>query len=353
MTRVLVCDDSATSRAHLAAVLRAHPDFDVVGEARDGPEAVRMALVLRPDIVLMDLWMPGGDGLEATMEIMAQAPTPVVIVTGSAAVSDVKFGLEAVRAGALALIAKPAGPGHPAAADEARRLVETVRTMAGVKVVRRSRAGTRVAPPATTRPGARPGPALPAAGRGHLRAVAVAASTGGPAAVQQILVNLPPTFPAPVLLVQHITAGFTDGLAAWLGTACRLPVKLAAAGEPLRAGTVYVAPDGYHLEASGPPHAVVLSSRPAVGGFRPAGTVLFESTARAFGSGLAAVILTGMGDDGVAGLAAVKRAGGVVFGQDEKSCVVYGMPGAAAAAGLVDHALPPADIAAKLLELAR
>jgi two-component system chemotaxis response regulator CheB len=180
--------------------------------------------------------------------------------------------------------------------------------------------------------------------------VASATSTGGPAALQRMLAGLPGGLPAPILVVQHITVGFTDGLAAWLGSISPSRVKVAQEGEPLAAGTVYIAPDDRHLGVSDR-GAVALSDAPPIGGFRPSGSHLFESVARAFGPSAVAVIMTGMGEDGVAGLRAVRQAGGRVIAQDEDSSVVFGMPRAAIAAGLAHVVLPLDDIARRLASL--
>jgi two-component system chemotaxis response regulator CheB len=182
--------------------------------------------------------------------------------------------------------------------------------------------------------------------------VAIATSTGGPAALQRLLSDLPATFPLPILIVQHITPGFTAGLVSWLGDTTPFRVKLAQEGEPLTPGTVYLAPDDVHLGAGGRGGAVALSDATAIGGFRPSGTFLFESLARAYGPAVLALILTGMGDDGVAGLRAVREAGGYVIAQDERTSIVFGMPGAAVAAGLATLVLPLEAIAPRLVALA-
>jgi two-component system chemotaxis response regulator CheB len=207
--------------------------------------------------------------------------------------------------------------------------------MAGVSVVRRRE-------PAA--PAARPSPALAPWPR---QIVALAASTGGPVALQVILSALPADLDVPILVVQHITAGFVRSLADWLGQCTPLRVKVAEAGESLTAGTVYLAPEDHHLGVLGP--RIRLSPDPPVRGFRPAATALFESVGRAFGRSALAVILTGMGDDGVAGLRELRKAGGHVLAQDELSCVVYGMPGAAVAAGVVDEVVPLEVIAGRLV----
>jgi two-component system chemotaxis response regulator CheB len=343
MIRVLVVDDSATARSLLVEILRSDPDLQVVGEAGDGQEGVALAQQLRPDVVTMDVYMPRLDGFAATREIMMTAPAPIVIVTGSFASREVELAVLALRAGAVAALRKPHGPGSPAFEEEAQRLITTVKSMAAVKVVRHWR------PRAPRTVDSRKAPPAGALGPAVNQVVAVATSTGGPAALHCLLSGLPPDFAAPILAVQHITRGFTPGLAAWLNTACDLRVKVAEEGEVLKPRTVYLAPDDRHLGVADRT-SLALSSAPPVGGFRPSGTVLFESVAQAFGAGAWAVILTGMGEDGVAGLRAIRRGGGRVFAQDEKSSVVFGMPGAAIAAGLADVVLPLDELAPRLLE---
>ena len=177
--------------------------------------------------------------------------------------------------------------------------------------------------------------------------VAIAASTGGPAAIHRILTTLPADFPVPILVVQHISRGFGPGFAGWLDKASPLNVKLAKEGEVLRPGTVYVAVDDHHLCLSSS-RKIHLSTAPAVGGFRPSGTVLFESAAKVFGPSAVAVILTGMGRDGVDGLRAIRRAGGRTIAESEATAVVYGMPAAAVRAGLADFILPLDEVCATL-----
>lgn len=335
---MLVAEDSSTARTLIVGILGSGPGTEVAGEARNGVEAVEMTARLRPDVVTMDIRMPLMDGLEATKRIMALTPTPIVIVSGSVDVREVEVSMNAIKAGALTVLRKPAGPGSPGFEEEAERFRETVRAMSQVKVVRRS-AGW-----------GRPAPATPDDSRAaRVRIVAVAASTGGPVALQRLLAGLPGDFPVPVLVVQHIAAGFVDGLASWLNRDCPLTVKLAQDGERPAAGTVYLAPDGFHLEVAGEGR-IVLSGAPPVGGFRPSATLLFESVAPVFGRGTVAVVLTGMGRDGVDGLRALKKAGGRIYAQDEATSVVYGMPKAAAAEGLVNGVLPLDSIPAALLK---
>jgi two-component system chemotaxis response regulator CheB len=180
--------------------------------------------------------------------------------------------------------------------------------------------------------------------------IAVATSTGGPAALQCLFEKLPGDFPVPLLVVQHITPGFAPGLATWLNTVCDLRVKIAEHGEPLQAHTVYLAPDDRHLGVSDK-GTVALSSGPPIRGFRPSGNHLFDSVARAHGAATVAIVLTGMGEDGVEGLQTVRSNGGRIIAQDEKTCVVFGMPGATIAAGLADEVLSLETIGTRLLQL--
>lgn len=342
MIRVLICDDSATVRSLLSAIFAADPELQVVGEAADGVQAIAQTRKLRPDVVTMDVRMPNMDGFEATKEIMIETPTPIVIVTGSRSMHEVEMSMYALRAGALAILEKPAGPTSPGFDEAAKNLISLVKAMAQVKVVRHWR------PKVATRSAA--APAAPTSASSRARVVAVASSTGGPAALHDLFSGIPADFPLPILVVQHISRSFVHGLADWLNKAVPLQVKVAEDAELLNKHTVYLAPDDRHLGVS-PGGTVMLSAAPAIGGFRPSATFLFDSVAKAYGSSCAAVMLTGMGEDGVAGLQAVRRVGGRIFAQDEKSSVVFGMPAAAIAAGLADDILPPPQIARRLVDL--
>jgi two-component system, chemotaxis family, protein-glutamate methylesterase/glutaminase len=352
MIRVVLADDSATARELLRAVLEQDGDIRVVAEAHDGIEAVALVERHRPALVVMDVHMPRADGLAATKEIMTRAPTPIVIVSAVTR-RDVDLSLRATEAGALLALPKPGEPGSARFADAAAELRAMVRAMAQVKVVRRwspTTLATRA--PATGAPASllsdrRPADRRPA---GPADAVALAASTGGPAAVHRILLELPPTFAAPILIVQHIAAGFAAGFADWLDANCALPVKLAEHNEPLRRGVVYVAPDDVHLGVTSQ-RRVELVATPPIGRFRPSASFLFESAGRVYGRRLVAAILTGMGSDGAAGLAAAHADGAYVLAQDEASSVIYGMAQAAVASGVVDAVLPLERIASRLLDL--
>jgi two-component system, chemotaxis family, protein-glutamate methylesterase/glutaminase len=339
MIRVIVADDSATARELLRAILERDGDLRVIAEAVDGAQAVKLVEQHRPDLVIMDVHMPVADGLQATKEIMMRVPTPILIVS---AVSrrDVDLSLSATQAGALMALPKPEHPASPRFDAAAAELLGMARAMAQVKVVRRWSASA-------------PAPTLPTQRRRAPDAadlVAIAASTGGPAALRRILMDLPQTLPAPLLVVQHIARDFSAGFADWLGGGCPLPVKLAVSGEVLRDGVVYVAPDDVHLGVTRD-RRVRLIDAPPLGGFRPSANYLFESAATAAGDRLVAVILTGMGTDGAAGLEVAHAAGAYVLGQDERSSIVYGMAQEAVRRGVVDALVPLEEIATRIVQL--
>lgn len=340
MIRVLLADDSATARALLAEIFASDPRFQVVGTAADGSQAVKLTQQLRPDVVSMDLRMPRMDGFEATKEIMIVAPTPIVIVSSSRTTQDVETSMCALRAGALAILDKPSGPAKPGFEETARQFLAQIMALSQVKVVRHWRNARQSA--STT--------AVSSVQPQRLRLIAMASSTGGPVALERIFKGLPGDFPVPILVVQHISRGYVKGLADWLNKASLLHVKVAEAGELVKKRTIYLAPDDRHLGVSALGE-INLSNAAPIGGFCPSATFLFESAAQVYGASLAAVILTGMGEDGVAGLQAVRQSGGRILAQDEETSVIYGMPGAAVAAGLPHDVAPLDEIAQKMIEL--
>lgn len=335
-TRVVVVDDSMTSRALLVELCRSHPSMEVVGEGRNGLEALELVRSLRPSIVVMDIEMPVMDGFEATRRIMAEMPTPILIVTAQHDVRDVEISLRAVHMGALTVAAKPPGPSAPDFRSRTHHLLSLITALAEVQVLRR-----RISrdPPGAVLPA----PVVPARSR-PVRAVGVGASTGGPAALYRFLEALPAAIDVPILVVQHIADGFVPGLVSWLRSASPLSIKVAEQGESLVGGLVYVAPGQRHLEVTSG-GSVALSDAPPESGFRPSASVLFRSLAHSCGSAAAAVVLTGMGDDGLEGVRAVSDAGGAVLVQDADTSVVFGMPRAVTNAGLATVVAPVEHLA--------
>lgn len=347
--RVLVVDDSATVRKLLVEILESDPEITVVGEASNGAEAVEKAVKLGPDVITMDVNMPVMDGLDATKEIMIAAPTPIVIVSASGNRSAMDLSFNATQAGALMVVSKPQGPDSPRYEEKRSQLIAMVKAMSKVKVVRHwGSAATQAAQtPTTGMPAFRSGEAK----RKKLgKLVAIGTSTGGPAALRRILIDLPRDFTAPILVVQHIAKGFVGGLASWLDTGCKLHVRVAENGERALPRTVYLAPDDRHLGVTADGQTV-LSEDPPIAGFRPSASYLFSSVARAFGSNAIALILTGMGSDGVFGLRELRASGGRVVAQDEATSVVYGMAQEAVRAGVVENVLPLDQMASQLVGL--
>jgi two-component system, chemotaxis family, protein-glutamate methylesterase/glutaminase len=343
MLRVLIAEDSATTRELLTTLLQSDAEMHVVGAAKNGVEAVAMTHKLRPDVVTMDIRMPLMDGFEATKRIMVEVPTPIVIVSASVDVREVEVSMHALRVGALTVLPKPS-PGQPDFDDVRAHFLSTVKAMARVRVVRRWPEPSTSEPALVARPE-----------RGSLsspRVVALAASTGGPAALSQILAELPGNFAVPILIVQHIAHGFVAGFASWLNSSVGLRAKVAESGERLAARTIYIAPDDRHLGVSSSGMVLISSAEP-IGGFRPSASFLFESVANVFGRAALGVVLTGMGQDGLEGLRTLHRSGGQIFAQDESSSIVFGMPGAVVAAGLADATLPLPDVAGRIMRAVR
>ena len=342
--RVLIAENSVTTARLLRAMLHHAGDMTVVGVARDGEEAVDLAYRLRPDIVAMGLRMPRLDGVEATRRIMQRAPTRVIVLTEvSEAHPERRLALDALSAGAMTIIEKTVtGPGG--ASSVAPRLIADIRKYARVDVRRATEEATEdsvadVPPPS---PNADPEP------RG-IRTVGIGASTGGPQALKRLLGALPADWPCPILVVQHIASGFTEDFAGWLDSCCALAVKTAVAGEQAVAGHVYVAPEDAHLGLSrdGRVH-VSKSSR--VGGHRPSATFLFNSLAQTHPEESLGILLTGMGEDGAVGLLHLRQAGGLTFAQNRESCIVFGMPQAAARLGAARRIVDLEHMASCMME---
>jgi two-component system chemotaxis response regulator CheB len=317
--RILVVENDGERR--LARLIEAEPTTEVAAIAATGKQAIALAERVRPDAILMASNILDVNAFDATREIMMLAPTPVILIIDDAGAGAERARNRAQEAGALAALPFPA---------KITDLIETVRAMAGVGVVRRRPARADGAARAFS----------PSRAPHHgATIVAIAASTGGPAALRSIFAAMPVTLEAPILVTQHISTGFSDGMVYWWNSAGPLRAKIAENGEPLRNGTIYVAPDDHHLTVSAN-HTVALSTAPPNGGHRPSASVMFRSAAERFGAGAYAVILSGMGRDGVDGLEFVHRAGGTICAQDEASCAVFGMPKAAIEAGIVDVVLP-------------
>jgi two-component system, chemotaxis family, protein-glutamate methylesterase/glutaminase len=332
--RVLLADDSLTMLEALTALLNQCQDIQVVGKAMDGVEAVTMANKLRPDVITMDVLMPRLDGLAATAAIMAEAPSRVLIVCSVSETSQMDLSFRAIQAGALELIAKP----RTSSIQDLRRwgdkVAESVRLMAEVPVITRIRRATLPLH-------------LPDI-RGAVDVFGIVASTGGPPALANILSDMPGDLPIPLLVAQHITEGFTQGLVRWLSSITPLHVMMAQEGDVVSPGYVYLAPDGQHLEVDS---EGILRTPRGTGGHCPSGNRLLGSLASSYGARAGGAVLTGMGDDGAQGLLQIRNMGGQTLAQDAATSVVFGMPQAAHAAKATQTLVPLDAIGPMIREL--
>jgi len=346
--RLLVIEDSTTVRKRLCEVLASDPGIEVIGEAADGKRAIELCCALRPDAVTMDMMLPVMSGLAATEYIMAHCPTPILIVSASTNRGELFRTYEALAAGALDVLDKPLGDERDE--DWERRLVSVVKLISRIRVIThpRARLGAYGRPQAAPVPPAR----LSTAADSRYRAVAIGTSTGGPAAIVQVLGALPREFTLPVLLVLHIGEPFGTAFADWLDGQIGRPAAYARDGESVMsaAGCVVMAPPDRHLVVH--EGRLRLTRDPERHSCRPSVDVLFESMAGEFGPGAAACLLTGMGRDGAAGLLQIRQAGGFTIAQDEATSVVYGMPREAALLGAAERVLPLGEIGSMLASLA-
>jgi len=346
--RVMIVEDSKVAREFLQFLIEQDVRLEVVAAVESAEEALRILHQASPDVISMDIRLPGMNGFEATRQIMCEKPTPIVVVSASVEAEDLKISMNALRAGALSVVEKPVGMTHQDYQAMADRLRRQLVLMSEVKVVRQRR---------RPEPGAQ-GPLPASAGRGRLpdsqvgpfRMVGIVASTGGPAALQTLLAALGSDFPLPLLLVQHIADGFLEGFRSWLDGICSLQVLVAEDRTRPEPGRVYLAPADRHLRLAG--GQLRLDSGPMVCTQRPSGTILFRSMAESLGPGALAVLLTGMGEDGAQGMQDIRHAGGYTIAEDESTAVVYGMPAAAVRLGGVCESLPIDQIGGRLLKLA-
>jgi two-component system chemotaxis response regulator CheB len=333
--RVLICDDSATSAGVLSRILTRDRGIEVVDVCATAEQAISVLPRVKPDLVTMDLQLPGMSGLEAVEQIMSSYPLPILVISSQiASRHNSTLVAAALAAGALDAIGKGELDLRDPGGADGTELRRRVRLLSGARVIRHPRG-------AVARRSAASAPSRSAA------VVGICASTGGPPALAAVLHELPATYRIPVLVVQHIAAGFTDGFAKWLGSELQLRVGLAADGQRLVPG-IWIAPEGAHLVLDTRGRLVldrVTPGRP----HRPSGDVLLRSLAGSFGRESAGVVLTGMGADGAEGLAAIRAAGGSTIAQDEESSAVYGMPKAAAPSA--ELILPISGIAARLATL--
>lgn len=343
LTRVLVVDDSPLMCKILTNILNCDPQILVAGVANNGKEAVDLVSRLKPDIITMDMDMPVIDGLEATKQIMASTPTPILIVASTVYKAGMEKVFKAISQGALDVIDK-----SELELDGKKRsgeaLIAKIKYLTGVRVTERARQKLRDGRGVVDLRA----PGVEASGK----IVAIVASTGGPQALLEILKRLPEDFPCGIAIVQHITSGFLPGLVDWLNKECKIKVKIGEDSEVIQPGVAYIAPDSFQMRVEGN-GKIALSNEPAYGGHKPSGDILLESVARSYGKRSVAAILTGMGRDGAMGMKAIKQLYGQTIAQNEKSCVVFGMPKAAIEMDVIDIVLPLENIAEEIVSMVR
>ncbi len=345
--RVLIVDDSGFFRRRISEILTSDKRIEVIGMAADGMEAVRKVAELKPDVVTMDIEMPVLDGISAVRRIMATHPTPILMF--SSLTSDgAKAALDALDAGAVDYLPKRLEDLSPDQAEAGKILCTRVYTIALRGVV--GRVDTPKAAGTATLPPLKPRTASPQ--RGNCKIVIIGTSTGGPAALQQVLSKLPANFPVPILLVQHMPGSFTPAFAQRLDQLCAISVKEAAEGDVLKPGTALLAPGGRQMVVEDRRGGVVVHITDSEPGqnYRPCVDITFLSVAKIYPGKVLAVVLTGMGADGREGARALKQGGSFIWAQDEASSVVYGMPMAVTEAGLADQVLSLSDIGPSLAQ---
>lgn len=340
--KVLVAEDSTVIRMFLVHLLESDPKISVIGAVADGQAALEFVKNSKPDVILMDINMPRMDGFEATRRIMETKAVPIVICSATSNVKDTVITFRAMEAGAIACIEKPLGHAHEDFEVAAATMLETVKLMSEVKVVRRTARPELMAAKIQQEQWQR----API----EIKVIGIGASTGGPPALQTILSGLNKDFAVPILVVQHITPSFITGMCDWLNQTTSLQVQIASHGIMPLPGHVYLAPDDFHL-GIGTDGKILLSREHPENYLRPSVAFLFRSLAAVYGPRALGILLTGMGRDGAIELKVMKDLHAITIAQDKDSSVVHGMPGVAIALGAATHVLPPDRIANALIAL--
>lgn len=343
--RVLVVDDSALMRGLLSQMIATAPDMEVVGAAPDAPTAREMIKALNPDVLTLDVQMPKMDGLEFLERLMRLRPMPVVMVSSFTEAGS-ETTLKALELGAIDFIGKPRSDGGRSMENYAEELIDKIRAAKGARLRRPAAASAAMS---TVKPAVAPKAGLGNSGK----IIFLGASTGGTEAIKDFLLGVPADCP-PILIVQHMPEAFTASFARRLDSLCAPRVIEAQGNEKVEPGTVYIAPGHSHMQIKRTTngYAIELASTPPVNRHRPSVDVLFDSAASLVGRKAIGVILTGMGKDGAQGLLRMRQAGARTFGQDEGSCVVYGMPREAHLIGAVEEQYPLDEIARRVLAAA-
>lgn len=345
--RVLVVDDSLVMQRLYRKLLEQDGRFELLAIATNGQQAIEYVASYKPDVVSMDINMPLMDGVEATRQIMQLHPVPIVIVTSLYHPQEQELAMRILEAGAVSIMTKPYGPGHPKFESSTRTYLSRLWYMSEIKVIRRKPASPKL-PPKTVVKSEKPKQSM----QSHAKpaVIVIGASAGGPEGVKTILANISATIDVPILIVQHIDPGFAEGYVHWLQSQSKIPVRLAGVNTTMEAGVAYLPPGNHHLMLRSK-QTVTISTDAPVKGHRPAVSVLFTSAAAIFKDQTMAIILSGMGSDGAQEIKHLSDLGAVTLAQDEASCLVFGMPGVAIQLGGIKKVLPPLEIASEINHL--
>lgn len=344
MIKVLIVEDSPTMSNHLEFILNSDSEIKVIGKVKNGKKAIDfLDKHSKPDVVVMDIYMPEMDGIEATYRIMAYRPVPIIIISNTANIKEKSISFRAIDAGAVTLFDKPSGVNSPKFKEDAKEFIKIVKLMSEVKVVKRwtrligkKKFATVISSKVFEERKAR-----------EIKIVAIGVSTGGPAVLQQILSLLPQDFTVPILIVQHITKGFLQTMVEWLSKISVLPLHIPADGERVLPGHIYFAPADYHMGIKNK-SKIILSNNSKENNVCPSVSFLFRSVRENFQANAAGVLLTGMGEDGAYELKLMKEEGAITIIQDKESSIVYGMPGVADELDAATLVLSPPEIAETL-----
>ncbi|HHT9138817.1 MAG TPA: chemotaxis-specific protein-glutamate methyltransferase CheB [Candidatus Wunengus sp. YC60] len=333
--RLLIVDDSGITREILKKIVEEDRAIQVIGMAENGKRAIELVQTLKPDVVIMDINMPVMNGFEATEQIMAYCPTPILILSSVIDKEGIYTTFNALAAGAVDVMEKPSRLPNDSWDRIGSVLVKKLKLISRAKVVTHIKGRVKefyrpVKPVSLIKPNT-------------YEIIGIGASTGGPSVVMQILKHIPSDYDPGILVVQHMAEGFIDGFMKWLGNACKVKVKLAQEGEKIEKGQVLIAPDGFHTIVRGRKSVGLISGNP-VNGVKPSVDILFDSIAEVYGESAIGVLLTGMGADGAEGLKHIKDKGGITIVQSEDSCAVFGMPKVAIEKGAASRVLSVEDI---------
>lgn len=344
MIKVLVVEDSPTVQELMKHILTSDKEIEVVGIANNGIEALKFLETLKPDVITMDISMPYMNGFEATKRIMETTPVPIIMVTALFDSIDVEKTFQAIQAGAVSIIEKPISLRHPNYENVCKNIVENVKLMSEIKVVKRKSYAAvnlnKFTSPETVLKN----------DFTDKKVVAIGVSTGGPPILKTIFSHLTREINVPILVVQHITPGFIDGLVSWLRLETKIPIHIAEEGENILPGHIYFAPDDYHMEITYN-DKIILNKKEKINGLRPTVSHLFASMANIYGKNSVGILLSGMGRDGVDELKLLRENGAITIAQDKESSVVFGMPGEAVKINAAMHVLSPEKIAEFLNKL--